>query len=116
MRKNIKLDDNFDDFNNKNILVEKDLIQYSIKAKEFNFQYELNNNKEVDNGVLINSKSFACSSNSSFSNANTNRNEIENGYKGLEFISKDKIEEILNQIESMGYDRDYVIKSVKKIY
>jgi hypothetical protein len=40
MRKNIKLDDNFDDFNNKNILVEKDLIQYSIKAKEFNFQYE----------------------------------------------------------------------------
>ena len=114
MRKNIKLDDNFDDFNNKNILVEKDLIQYSIKAKEFNFQYELNNNKEVDNGVLINSKSFACSSNSSFSNANTNRNEIENGYKGLEFISKDKIEEILNQIESMGYDRDYVIKSVKK--
>ena len=112
--KNIKFDDNFDDLNNKNILVEKDLIQYSIKAKEFNFQYELNNNKEVDNGVLINSKSFAYSSSSSFSNANTNRNEIENGYKGLEYISKDKIEEILNQIEDMGYDRDYVLKSVKK--
>lgn len=114
INKNIKFDDNFDDFNNKNILVEKDLIQYSIKAKEFNFQYELNNNKEVDNGVLINSKSFAYSSSSSFSNANTNRNEIENGYKGLEYISKDKIEEILNQIEAMGYDRDYVLKSVKK--
>ena len=114
INKNIKFDDNFDDFNNKNILVEKDLIQYSIKAKEFNFQYELNNNKEVDNGVLINSKSFAYSSSSSFSNANTNRNEIENGYKGLEYISKDKIEEILSQIEAMGYDRDYVLKSVKK--
>ena len=111
---NIKFNDEFDDSNNKNILVEKNLIQYSIKAKEFNFQYELNNNKEVDNGVLINSKSFACSSSSSFSNANTNRNEIENGYKGLEYISKDKIEEILNQIESMGYDRDYVLRSVKK--
>ena len=114
IKKNIKFDDNFDDFNNKNILIEKDLIQYSIKAKEFNFQYELNNNKEVDNGVLINSKSFAYSSSSSFSNTNTNRNEIENGYKGLEFISKDKIEEILNQIEAMGYDKDYVLKSVKK--
>jgi serine/threonine protein kinase len=110
---NIKFNDEFDDSNNKNILVEKNLIQYSIKAKEFNFQYELNNNKEVDNGVLINSKSFACSSSSSFSNANTNRNEIENGYKGLEYISKDKIEEILNQIECMGYDRDYVLRSVK---
>jgi serine/threonine protein kinase len=113
INKNLKFDDDYDDFNNKNILVEKDLIEYSIKAKEFNFQYELNNNKEVDNGVLINSKSFANSSSSSFSNANTNRNEIENGYKGLEYISKDKIEEILNQIECMGYDRDYVLRSVK---
>ena len=113
INKNLKFDDDYDDFNNKNILVEKDLIEYSIKAKEFNFQYELNNNKEVDNGVLINSKSFANSSSSSFSNVNTNRNEIENGYKGLEYISKDKIEEILNQIECMGYDRDYVLRSVK---
>ena len=113
INKNLKFDDDFDDFNNKNIFVEKDLIEYSIKAKEFNFQYELNNNKEVDNGVLINSKSFANSTSSSFSNANTNRNEIENGYKGLEYISKDKIEEILNQIEYMGYDRDYVLRSVK---
>ena len=113
INKNLKFNDHFDDFNNQNILVEKDLIEYSIKAKEFNFQYELNNNKEVDNGVLINSKSFANSSSSSFSNANTNRNEFENGYKGLEYISKDKIEEILNQIECMGYDRDYVLRSVK---
>ena len=114
-----KVDDMFDDFNNKKILVEKDLLSFSIKAKELNYQYELNNNKEVDNGVMINSKSIANSSSSSFSN-NTKRNdkllEYENEYKGLDHISEEKIEGILNQMESMGYDRDYILKCVKNNY
>ena len=45
-----------DDFNNENINIEHDLISFSNKAKEFNMLYELNNNNEVDNGMLINSK------------------------------------------------------------
>jgi len=49
-------DDSFDDFNNSKIKLEKEQIVFSKKIKEYNRLYELNNNGEVDNGVLINSK------------------------------------------------------------
>ena len=52
----IKSDDLFNDFNNSKIKLEKDQIIFSKKIKEYNRLYELNNNGEVDNGVLINSK------------------------------------------------------------
>ena len=50
------LDSEFDDFNNGNINLENELISFSNKVKEFNMLYELNNNNEVDNGMLINTK------------------------------------------------------------
>ena len=49
-------DSEFDDFNNENIILENELISFSNKVKEFNMLYELNNNNEVDNGMLINTK------------------------------------------------------------
>ena len=109
--------DYFDDFKNKNICLEKDLMDFSNKAKELNYQYELNNNKEVDNGVLINSKSIACSSSSSISNPNTNRNgEYGYNYNGIDFLNDEKLDRILSQMELMGYNREYIIKSVKNNY
>ena len=109
--------DYYDDFYNKNLFVEKDLLSFGNKAKELNYQYELNNNKEVDNGVLINSKSMACSSSSSFSNTSTFRNnDIDYNYNKIDYINEEKLECILNQMELMGYDREYIIKSVKNNY
>ena len=110
--------DNFDDFYNKQICIEKDLLSFSNKAKELNIQYELNNNKEVDNGVLINSKSVACSSCSSQSNPNTFRNsekysEYEYNSIGIYSINDEKLDRVLSQMELMGYERDYIIKSIK---
>jgi serine/threonine protein kinase len=106
--------DIFDDFKNENICLEKDLMEFSNKAKELNYQYELDNNKEVDNGVLINSKSMAGSSSSSFSNANTFRNsDYGYNYNGIDYLNDERLEKILNQMELMGYDRDYIIRSVK---
>ena len=49
-------DSEFDDFNNVNINLENDLLSFNNKVKEYNMLYELNNNNEVDNGMLINSK------------------------------------------------------------
>jgi non-specific serine/threonine protein kinase len=49
-------DSDFDDFNNTKVNLENELISYCNKVKEFNMLYELNNNNEVDNGMLINSK------------------------------------------------------------
>ena len=45
-----------DDFNNKNIRLENGIIAIGNKVKEFNMLYEMNNNCEVDNGIIINSK------------------------------------------------------------
>ena len=50
------MDSEFDDFNNANINLENELLSFSNKVKEFNMLYELNNNNEVDNGMLINTK------------------------------------------------------------
>ena len=49
--------DKFDDFNNSKIILENDLIIFNNKVKEYNLNYEINNNQEVDNGMLINTKS-----------------------------------------------------------
>ena len=106
--------DIFNDFKNENICLENDLMEFSNKAKELNYQYELDNNKEVDNGVLINSKSMAGSSSSSFSNANTFRNsDYGYNFNGIDYLNDERLERILYQMESMGYDRDYIIRSVK---
>ena len=50
------IDSEFDDFNNTNINLENELISFNNRVKEFNMLYELNNNNEVDNGMLINTK------------------------------------------------------------
>ena len=116
--------DEFDDFHNKKLKFEKDLFSFSNKAKELNFQYELDNNKEVDNGILINNKSNTESNSSSFSNTNSKINFINEKNINLGFDKNDKTdiklgqkaESILTQIEKLGYDREYVIKSLKNNY
>jgi serine/threonine protein kinase len=45
-----------DDFNNKKIRLENEIISVGNKVKEYNMLYEMNNNCEVDNGIIINSK------------------------------------------------------------
>ena len=42
--------------NNENINLENEIISFNNKVKKYNMLYELNNNNEVDNGMLINTK------------------------------------------------------------
>ena len=112
--------DEFVDFNNKKLVIENDLFSYSNKVKELNNQYEIDNNKDANNGVLINPKSINESNSSSFTNSNTNRNSIIDKYVNANFDFNHmqnnlnyKRENILSQIENLGYDREYVIKSLK---
>ena len=53
-----------DDFNNKNINLENGIISIGNKVKEYNMLYEMNNNCEVDNGIIINSKTNTLTSES----------------------------------------------------
>ena len=45
------------DCENSELKMENDIIKFCAKVKEFNINYELNNNEEIDNGMLINSQS-----------------------------------------------------------
>ena len=115
--------DEFVDFNNKKLVIENDLISYSNKVKELNNQYEIDNNKDANNGILMNPKSINESNSSSFTNSNTNRNSIIDKYVNVNFDFNHmqnnldyKRENILSQIENLGYDRKYVIKSLKNNY
>ena len=65
----------FDDFNNENIVLENELISFGNKVKEFNMLYELNNNNEVDNGMLINTKINSITS-CSITNGLINNNSV----------------------------------------
>jgi len=75
--------DSFDDFNNSKIKLEKDQIVFSKKIKEFNRLYELNNNGEVDNGVLINSKTQSSINMSERSNNSRTENKIKDSDMNL---------------------------------
>ena len=143
-RISIKSNDSFDDFNNSKIKLENELIAFSKKIKEFNRLYELNNNGEVDNGVLINSKTQSSanltdrsSSNKSKSDAlninisnsnslllNENNEEKKNKTNRGKNNSRKSLDEemekhiksnnILEQMKLMGYNRNYVLDCVKK--
>ena len=134
-------DSEFDDFNNKNINLENDLISIGNKVKEFNMLYELNNNNEVDNGMLINTKINSVTS-WSLTNGIINNSVIKtesvicvedignNDYeyenecdrklviqnkqvKQKENKYENKENKILNKIEVLGYDRKYVKKCLE---
>jgi serine/threonine protein kinase len=119
--------DLFDDFNNKKILLEdNEIIGFNPKPKECNMLYELNNNGEVDNGMLINSKtnSNTISSNTShYSNIairnsfreNNDEDEVLNIHDIIDNEEKveKKKEKVYAQMKLMGYERDYVKKCVE---
>ena len=150
-RLSLKSKDLFDDFNNSKIKLENDQVIFCKKIKEYNRLYELNNNGEVDNGVLINSKTQSSinmtdrSSRSSRSNRNDileinisskgsyeiyNENDEIIQVKKLNDKKKDKnnknenineeleqkmkANNILNQMNLMGFDKKYVLDCVQK--
>ena len=114
----VKLDINdFDDMNNSKINLENDIISYNNKVKEYNMFYELNNNNEVDNGMLKNSKINTLSSSlNQISEIKTEsvlcfEEDTHNKIilvKNEEKNEKNKDEKILDKIEKMGFDKKYV--------
>ena len=148
-RMTIKIKDSFDDFNNSKIKLENELITFNKKIKEYNRLYELNNNGEVDNGVLINSKTQSSinmtdrSSNNNKSknellnldisnsnsfvlndlneNLDSKKSKMNNTSKNINKKNVDeemdktiRINNILEQMKMMGYNKEYVLDCVKR--
>ena len=126
--------DSFDDLNNPYINLENDIIVINNKIKEYNLNYELNNNGECDNGMLINTKTGTSSlsvvntshnkndgqlSSRSRRRNNENDNNIldelnDNDNEEQEEVKEKKINIILDEIEKIGYDKEYVLNCVNK--
>ena len=137
--------DIYDDFNNSKLELENDIIIFNNKVKQYNLNYEINNNQEVDNGMMIKTKSDISSSNSNLNNSRITNNkdkekelfeyqfneeknkknknmkytniinnnlEEKNNFNDID-INNPKDNEILNEIQKFGYNKEFVIKCIK---
>ena len=121
----IDKDNSLDNINNKIIKIENDVLEIGNKVKEHYRLYELNNNKEIDNGIMIYSQlnsnslynSIQSKDNSLIHNINNDMNKDDNLKDKLKNKNKtkddDKIDNILKQLEYFGYNREYILKCLK---
>ena len=121
--------DLLDNYNNE-LEIKNGLIKYHGKAKEFNMNYELNNNEEIDNGMLINSKNELISTEEEKDNNEKNiylvkNNNIINKIKtNIQNKKKHRPsspyrpppinQTFVKMVSDLGYDDEYVIKSLEK--
>ena len=122
-------DDEFDDFKNSKITLENDLMIFNNKVKEYNFNFEMNNNQEVDNGMIIKTHSenslssiIQYSSDKNISIYKDNDMINENDYISLYNkelndnsidLNKEKMNKVLDEIEKLGYDKKYVLNCIE---
>ena len=135
-------DNEMEDLTNNEIKLENGIISIGHKVKEFNMFYEMNNNCEVDNGIMINSKTNTLTSISNNTINSKNNNSLtknstsvlkeekeekgklktKNNPKKVSKANDNKnnnkenikeINKILDQLENLGYNKSYVKDCVK---
>jgi serine/threonine protein kinase len=111
------------DFNNPDLIVKNGIIKFSPKTKDLNRNYELNNNQDIDNGIVI-------LSNDSDEKGKKEESPIEGSQNSKinnkHFLPVDKIElnkkgsededkecesinsKILEKVEILGYNKEYI--------
>ena len=124
------------DCENSELKMENDIIKFCAKVKEFNINYELNNNEEIDNGMLINSKSeideelnnsknndnpksIILNNNNNSININSTRtNSRKKNKNNSNSISNPNSfninDHFVKMVSALGYKKDYVVKCLEK--
>ena len=132
--------DLLDNYNNE-LEIKNGLIKFHGKAKEFNMNYELNNNEEIDNGMLINSKNELISIEDKQQNNDNNIENDNENYKNIYLRKKNNIinkiknsniqnkkkhrpsspyrpppinKDFVKMVSDLGYDEEYVTKCLEK--
>ncbi len=115
----VSYDDDFSDKNTNNVKLENDILFFCNKVKEYNRNYEINNNGECDNGILINTKTSNSVNSSIFNNSiniHLNDNFDDDDKKGDFYLNKEdeekKKKKIIRKIEEMGYDKNYILEKI----
>ena len=105
----------FDSIDDSDLQVNDNVVVFSNKVKEYNLNYELNNNGEVDNGILINTKIDTSSSLQSVTQGLARNCNVKSNCNNLCYESENdsqKAEEIrerlVEKMEKFGYDKEYV--------
>ena len=103
----------FNDFNNSKIKMENDIINIGHNVKQAFINFEFNNNGELDNGMIIQSKSRS-NTFINLSSEDESSEEIgENNEDNLNEKNQEKIEKILEMEENLGYNKEYVKKCLE---
>ena len=122
--------DILDNFNFE-LEVKNGIIKFHGKVKEFNMNYELNNNEEIDNGMLINSKDELVMDDSNMENNDKIDDQLENYVKKNNYVKETNKNRknhrpsspykqppinnyFVKMVCELGYDEDYVVKSLEK--
>ena len=125
-------DDSINDLNNPDLVIRNNIIKFPPKVRELNRNYELNNNQEIDNGIVISpqdseekikknkspceesyhskkySKQFSPANELENNNVNINNNkggDSSNNNKNECNIFNEKA---LEYLENLGYKKEYV--------
>ena len=121
--------DNSVEMVNSNLTFENEMVKFCGKTKELNINYELNNNGEIDNGILINSKMNLITdeipnNNSKVEkisdneeNINSHRNQSKKSINNKENINSQKFtinDYIVGLVADLGFNKDYIVKCLEK--
>ena len=123
-------EDQQNDFNNSDLIIRNGIIKFTPKARDLNRNYELNNNQEIDNGIIIlsydsdekvkkdkspydrsynskiQSKQFSPAREMENNNKNNDNKNEENEN------NNDLNEKILEKIKNLGYSKEYITKCI----
>ena len=119
------------DYNNKSLIIKNNVIKFSAKVKELNRNYELNNNGEIDNGIVISPKDsvegekkdndISPYNGSYYSKVRSKpfspNNEFEEGLSSRRENNKDEKfinEKVLDELCDLGYNKKYVKDCILK--
>ncbi len=119
------------DYNNKSLIIKNNVIKFGAKVKELNRNYELNNNGEIDNGIVISPKDsiegekkdndISPYNGSYYSKVRSKpfspNNEFEEGLSSRRENNKDEKfinEKVLDELCDLGYNKKYVIDCILK--
>ena len=103
----------FNDFNNSKIKMENDIINVGHNVKQAFINFEFNNNGELDNGMIIQSKSRSNTFMNLSSEDESSEENGENTEDNLKEKNQEKIEKILEMEENLGYNKEYVKKCLE---
>ena len=127
--KESSLYDALDNFNSE-LEIKNGIIKFHGKVKEFNMNYELNNNEEIDNGMLINSKNELISIEDDDidginnekniylvknNDSNKNKNSQNKKHRPSSPYRPPPINKtFVKMVSDLGYNEEYVIKCLEK--